>query len=196
MWRFPDLDADEISMDVTTPGRIPASIKGYSSSSSSSSSRSSSSSSSSSSTSSSSPSSSSSSSRSSEMGFKWTGCVCVTSSSDSHSGQLRISPSSTSSSSTSISAPQSGQRITARSSEQKFAGRNQRIATARPSYYIPRLKKSTGSYRWPLPYVTRQQYLLRKALDELLAGISGKTDRRRRWCGDRGRSHAADSPGQ
>src|SRR2546422_8372470 len=58
------------------------------------------------------------------MGFKWTGCVCVTSNSDSHSGQLKISPSSTSSSSTSISAPQSGQRITARSSVEIFAGRN------------------------------------------------------------------------
>src|SRR5262249_3915956 len=143
---------------------------GYSSSSSSSSSRSSSSSSSSSSTSSSSPSPSSSSSRSSEMGFRWTGCVCVTSSSDSHSGQLRISPSSTSSSSTSTSAPQSGQRITARSSEQKFAGRNERISTARvensgsavqtlkPPYYIPQPEKSTGSYRRPRRAVTQRKH--------------------------------------
>src|SRR5579885_19973 len=65
---------------------------------------------------SSSSSSSSSSSKSSEIRFRWTGCVCDTSSSDPHSGQLRISPSSTSSSSTSISAEHSGQRITATTS--------------------------------------------------------------------------------
>src|SRR6266480_2486096 len=89
-------------------------------------------------------SSSSSSSKSSEITFKWTGCVWDTSSSDSHSGQLRISPSSTSSSSTSISAEHSGQRITAPPSVLSFAkwGYEDR-ARHYAAYYIPRRVKST-----------------------------------------------------
>src|SRR6266566_2513288 len=176
-----------------TPNPMYEGLRYSSSSSSSSSSRSSSSSSSSSSSASSS--SSSSSSRSSEMGFRWTGCVCVTSNSDSHSGQLKISPSSTSSSSTSISAPQSGQRITARSSVEIFAGRNPGESRPPPTIVLYTANEDVKvNLLLKNCCASVQKLKNQKAWDggkaganEFVAGISGAAHCGHRWSGDRGR---------
>src|SRR6266853_1010662 len=77
------------------------------------------------------------------------------SSSSSESSSSSSSSSSTSSSSTSISAPQSGQRITARSSVKIFAGRDPcRLATATDQRIIYREPESQSIDEDKLRYRT------------------------------------------